>query len=186
MAEAVEIRLVHNVPEFKRQLNAFALKFQRQIVGSAASAAAKVFKKAVIAEAPQRTGTLKRAIYMFRSRKQVPGEVRYTVSFRKGRKEQAVTVRRRRKGVISTEVINRDAFYGRFLEVGWIPRGPARKFGGGERTRRLKRERALAAGVKRIRRPFIAPAARKAESAALQAFNAKMQQGLDKANREKT
>lgn len=171
----VEVRT--NLPDFKRQLSRFTDKVEKQIVGSAANAAAQVFKKAVIAATPvlrqadprRIAGTLQRAIYVFRRRSPASGTVSYRVSFRQGKKTA--------KG-------GRDAFYGRFLETGWVPRGPGKRLRGGARAKSAARGRAAKAGAKRIAYPFLLPGFQAAKDAALAAFNAKMQQRIDKANRE--
>ena len=114
------IQVITNLPDFKRQMAAFSKNFEKNIVRSATNAAAQVFKKVVIAAAPRASGRLKRAIYIFRRRNPKAGTVEMLVSFRRGKKEQRVAVKRKR----GTVIINRDAFYGRFLEAGWHPRGP--------------------------------------------------------------
>jgi HK97 gp10 family phage protein len=166
MADAVQVRT--NLPDFKRQLDAFKADMQQNIVRNATRAAAKVFKEAVIAMAPvlrtprkgRVVGLLRNSIYVKADRKTKPGTVRYIVGFKKSKRG--------------------DPFYGRFLEEGWVPRGRGQRLRGGSRYKRLERKRATAAGRK-VQHAFIAPAARRAASAALEAFKTKMQQGLDKA-----
>jgi hypothetical protein len=190
MASKVDVRITTNLPDFKKQMERFGAKLEGEINKKAAFAATQVFKRAVIAGAPQlkkptkarERGVLRRAIYVYRQRKAQPGTAAYTVSFRKGKSQQSVRIKR--KGVSS--VVNRDAFYGRFLELGWIPRGPGRKLRGGRRSRELKRLRALQAGATKITRyRFLSPAFKRVESAALQAFTATMQREINKANRER-
>lgn len=171
MADGVEVRT--NLPEFKRQLSALGENMEKNIVRSAVNAAAQVFKKAVIADAAKRTGTLRQSIYVYRRRSPEPGTIKYSVSFRKGKKEQ------KRKGGSG------DAFYGRFLELGWIPRGPGKRFAGGSRSKALQRKRAIAGGARRVSYPFLAPGFRSAKDAALAAFTAKMQERIAKANNER-
>lgn len=176
MAEGVIIKT--NLPDFKKQLDALAYKFQRNYMLSATNAAAQQFKKAVVANAPilkkpdtrkknpRLAGTLRRAIYVWRRRDPVAGTVMYSVSWRKGKAQ------RNAKGG------SRDAFYGRFLELGWTPRGPGRRFEGGVRRRRLARERAIAAGARTVKLPFLVPGFQAAQSRALEAFNQKMEARL--------
>lgn len=180
MTDTVEIRT--NLPEFKRQLVALGSDMEKKIVRSAVNAAATAFRKAIIATVPvlkkpdtrrknpRVAGTLKRAIYTYRVRNPEPGTVAMKVSFRQGRSEQ-------KKG--------RDAFYGRFLERGWVPRGPGRALKGGKRSKALQRERNLAAGAVKHSFPFIAPAFNRARSAALAAFTNKMTARIEKASRER-
>lgn len=180
----IEVTVVSNLPDFKRQLARFSEKIEKKIVRSATNAAAQAFKKAVVSEAPvlkkpkrgkdpRAPGTLRRAIYAYRKRNPQPGTVQFVVGFRKGKAQQ------QRKGG------SRDAFYGRFLEVGWIPRGPGRSFRGGRRTKALQRERALAGGARKVQYPFIKPGFNKARGAALAAFKTRMTEGVAKASRER-
>ncbi len=175
-----------NLPDFKRQMIGFAQDLQNKIAGSGVNAAAQAFKKRAVAVAPelQRTdtrkknprtaGTLKRAMYVYRRRNPQAGTVLYSVSFRKGRKEQ------KRKGG------SRDAFYGRFLELGWIPRGPGRRLRGGSRRRALERSRILAGGGGKITKyKFLLPAFQQAQGEALAAFNRKMTDRINKASKER-
>ena len=187
MADGVEIRT--NLPDFKSQLAKFVVKMQNNIVRAAVNAAAQAFKKAVIAAAPELKqpdkrrvrGTLKRAIYVYRRRNPEAGTVEFLVSWRKGKKEQRVALKR--KG--GTVIVNRDAFYAGWLEAGWVPRGPGkalwRTARGGQRTRALARQRERAAGAHVVRRPFLVPGFNAARDAALAAFSAKMQERIDKA-----
>lgn len=176
MADTVIIRT--NIPEFKRQLDALGQDMEKKIVRSAVNAAATAFRKAIVVTVPvlkkprggRVAGTLKRAIYTYRVRRPEPGTIAMKVSFRKGKAEQ-------KNG--------RDAFYGRFLEQGWIPRGPGKALKGGKRTKALQRERNLAAGAVKHSYPFIAPAFNRARIAALEAFTSKITDRIEKANNEK-
>lgn len=176
MAQVITIRT--DLPDFKKRLDTLAYRFQRNYTLSAANAAAQMFKKAVVANAPilkkpdtrkknpRLAGTLRRAIYVWRRRDPVAGTVMYSVSWRKGKAQQNA------KGG------SRDAFYGRFLELGWTPRGPGRRFEGGVRRRRLARERAIAAGARTVKLPFLVPGFQAAQNQALDAFERKMEQRL--------
>jgi hypothetical protein len=88
---------------------------------------------------------------------------RYVVGARSGRKAGA-------KG--------RDAFYWRFLEGGWIPRGQGQRLRGGTRRRALERERLLKGGARRVAYPFLAPAFASGQGAAVAAFYAKIEQRI--------
>lgn len=78
-----------------------------------------------------------------------------------------------------------DPFYWRFLEGGWIPRGPGNKFKGGERTRAILRARALAGGASRVNHPFLQPAFTFAENAALDTALEFMTRAIDMVNNER-
>lgn len=150
MADAIEVRF--NLREFKKEFDSLSLALRQKGARSAGNAAAQVVKKAIIARAPEKTGTLKRAIYVTRDRKNTTrGQVAYTVGVRSGKQHQ-------KKG--------RDAFYWRFLEDGWIPTG-RKKVSGGRRARALARERNA---DKKIRKPFIGPAFGAVKQEALQKF----------------
>jgi hypothetical protein len=173
----VEVDVRTNLPDFKKQLDLLAKGFEKQVVGPALSAAGKVFKAAVVANAEARRetkyhkdhvpGTLARAIYSYRLRNPKTGTVEMKVSFRKGKAQQK---------------FGRDAYFGKFLEEGWIPRGPGQKIRGGRRSKALQRQRL--AHLK-ISRPFIRPAFDASAPAALSAFNSAMVQQLAKLEREK-
>lgn len=160
----LDLNIKHNLPDFKAQMKRFGVDFERRTVRSATLASANVFKKLAIAEAPilknpdarRVAGTLKKSIYVVRSKRSTRGAERYTVGFRKGRKAGKT---------------GRDAFYGRFLELGWVPRGPGKKLRGGVRSRALQRSRNLAGGAGKITQyKFITPAFNRGKSAALATF----------------
>lgn len=173
----LELNVKHNLPDFKAQLKRFGVDFERRTVRSATLAAANVFKKLVIAEAPvlkkpdrrRVAGTLKKSIYVVRSKKSTRGAERYVVGFRKGRKAAKT---------------GRDAFYGRFLELGWIPRGPGAKLRGGVRSRKLQRSRNLAGGATKRQFPFIQPGFQRGKSAALNAFTKRIATRIAKESRK--
>ena len=174
-----------NLPDFKRQMRRFSHDLQHDIVRSAGNAAAQAFKEAVIANVDKLNktqtraagrpppGTLRRAIYVYRRRNSPHGLVQFRVGFRKGK------ARRGAQGG------SQDAFYGRFLEAGWMPRGRGRAIVGSRAARARQRAQNRAAGAKFVQYPFIAPGFRAAQSAALQAFKRQMDIGIDKANRER-
>jgi hypothetical protein len=177
----IEIR--HNLPEFKAQLAAFGQDFEKRTVRAAANAAAQVFKKLAVSNVRQRTkgtGLLARSMYVKRSRRgSTRGQEHYIVGFRQGKAARAV----KRKG----GAVNLDAFYGRFLEYDWIPRGRGKGFRGGRRSRALQRERALSSGAQKITKyRFLAPAFTQGKDAALKAFFAKIEQRIAKENAKRS
>lgn len=170
------IEVHHNLPEFGLALKSFGADFERRTVRSATNAAAQAFKKLAAANVPVRTGKLKRALYVKRSRsKSGAGEEHYFVAFRQGKRHQAI---KRKRGAV-----NLDAYYGRFLEAGWVPRGPGSKLAGGTRSRALARSRNLAAGAAKITRyRFLRPAFERGKGDALRAFYAKIETRIAKEN----
>lgn len=178
----VDINVRTNLPDFKRQLANFSADFQKKTIKSALSAAATKFKNLAIARAPvlnplaptrkknpRISGLLRKAIYSTRSRsKSGAGKETWSVSFRQGRSGAA-------KGL--------DAFYGRFLEAGWTPRGPGKGLKGGRRSKALQRSRAN--GAKIVRYKFLEPAFRQGGSAALQAFVARIERRINKENQKR-
>jgi HK97 gp10 family phage protein len=173
MAEGIVFKT--NLPQFKAQLKAFGQDFERRTMRSATAAAATVFRKLVVANAPVRTGLLKRAVYIKRSRDRTSGREHYFVGVRQGRKAQ------RRKGG------SLDAFYWRFVEQGHLARGPRSRLQGGKRRRALQRERLNASGAKRVgARPFLRPSFEQGREAAVQAFYGRVQKRLDQENRKQT
>jgi hypothetical protein len=170
MSEAVVVKT--NIPDFRKQLAELGTRFERRVATRASRAAALVFRNIAREIAPERTGELRRGIYVGRSRESRPGKVVYFVSVRSFRRRTAVArLKRRRAGLV-------DPFYWRFQEGGWVPRGRGRGFRGGARRRTIERNRAIAAGARRVSNPFLAPAFSRGGSQALQAFNAEMERGI--------
>ncbi len=148
------IDVKHNLPDFLSRLKTLKLDVQTKVMRAATNAAAQAFKKAVIAGAPQRTGQLKRSVYVTRSRsRSQPGVETYSVGVRGGRKSRKA---------------GQDAYYWYFLERGWVPgkRAP------GRRVTALQRARS---GARTIRHPFIGPAFARSQGAALAAFSARFE-----------
>jgi HK97 gp10 family phage protein len=173
-----EVRVVTNLPDFKRQLRDVAEDMQLRATRNATAAAAAVFRAAVRrnAAAPksteqvgkrQRTGNLARAVRMaFSRRNSNRGKVSFVVG---------IPARRARKG-------GTDAFYWRFLEGGWIPRGRGQALRGGRRTKALLRSRQ---GGGQVQYPFIRPAFQQAGPRALAAFNQRMAREVERIQRTK-
>ncbi len=177
MADGISIKF--NIPAFKAQLQELGFDMERKIIRSGVSAAANVFKKKVIELAPVQAkpkrgvvpGRLKKAIYTKRARDSKNGIEHYFVGVRQG--QQAAS----RKGG------NVNAYYWRWVEQGHriIPRGA--KITGGRRTKALKRSRFDASGGGRTKPAwFIRNAFNQVQPQALDAFNSKVQQRIDKAN----
>jgi HK97 gp10 family phage protein len=167
MSDGVTVTI--NLPDFRRQLRELGERVEKRVVRNATRAAARVFRDAARAAAPvlsepdprRVAGALRRAIYAGPSK------------IRRGRGVVASYV-----GVKASRTARktaRDPFYWRFLEAGWIPRGPGQRIQGG--TRRKALERSRLAG-RRVAVPFLAPAFRRVQGAALAAFNARVESEL--------
>lgn len=173
-----EVEVRTNLPEYSAKLRAFGKDFERRTVRSATAKAAGVFKRLAIAKAPVKTGRLKRAMYVKRSKRSTSGAEHYFISFRQGKRFQAL----KRKG----GSINLDAYYGRFLEGGWMPRGPGAKLRGGRRSVALQRSRNRAAGAAEITAyRFLRPAFASGRTEALRVFYARIQSAIDKENQKR-
>lgn len=201
MSEGVSVRV--NLTQFQDQIRALKLQMQKNAVRAAANAGAQEFVKAVRRAAPRLRkavpkrpdpGRLRKAIYKYRTRNPPPGEVIFNISFRKGKAEQKVTVKR--KG--GTAVINRDAFYGKFLEEGYTPRGPGQavwrlasvgtkgRFAGRVQARRAAERARLRAIRGVVKRPFLLPGFNAARDAATKAFQTKLEERLAAIDKQST
>lgn len=181
MTDGVTIRT--NLPDFKRQLQAFGYDMQRRIFRSGVAAAAAVFKRAVVQRAPvlrtkhtkRVAGLLKRSIYTKRARDSKNGLEHYFVGVRQGKRAQ------QRKGG------SLDAFYWRVVELGHLIRRRRQALRGGRRSVALQRARLNASGAPRVRPyPYLAPAYQAVKGQALQAFNVRVQARIDKENAKRT
>lgn len=182
------VRVVTNLPEFTRHLQAIEKKFGEQTVRRAVSAAGAVFSRAIRQKAPvlkpenarkkaQKgrppvvAGVLRRAVYRKRGKKK-PGVESMMIGIKQGPK--------------AAKKSGNDAFYWRFLEDGWLPRGGAGKIGGGKRLRALRKRRFIEGGKKEVSYPFIAPAWAVSQSKALAAFYTKMDTEVTRISKERT
>lgn len=182
MATNDELDVQVDIKDFTQQLKKLGAEMEQKVVASAVSAAAEVFKKAIVRLAPKAergrggkyprvAGLLKRAVYKYRKRDPKTGTVAMVVSFRKGKGAQ-----RLKRGSL-------DAWYARFLEFGWIPRGPGAKFKGGKRRVLFQRSAYTALGGRTVTKyKFIGPGYAKAKSDALTAFTARMDKRIDALN----
>lgn len=202
MSDGVLVKV--NIPDFKRQLDELGMKMETKIAIGALKAAGAVFLKAAKSFAPvlktpdpRRTaGDLRKSIFLGRSHfgtRDAPQLYigihagRYVSMKRGGRvsggpMEKAL---QRKRNIASGAGRIADPFYWRFLEGGWIPRGPGNKFKGGERTRAILRARALAGGASRVSHPFLQPAFTFAENAALDTALEFMTRAIDMVNNER-
>lgn len=134
----------------------------RRAVEAGVRDAAGVFLKAARLHARYRTGTLRRNIVVKKARNVPPDIIQYIVGVRTARSGG-----RRQPG---------DAFYWRFLEHGWRPRGPGARQ---KRSRRSLRRISEANSTEKKRFPFLEPAYQSAQGQALKAFYARLERGLD-------
>lgn len=179
----MSIVVINNLPDFKRQLAEVKKKTRTSLVRASLRAAANFMAKQVRIEAPMLAkatknripGTLKAAIYASRGKAGADRE-RYFVAVKKKSRSRGS---RTKKGKVYG-----DAFYWRFLEGGWIPRGPGKKLRGGDRSRALQRRRLIAGGAKRMQIPFFAPTFTRYSGRALEIFNERMARGFEKLSRE--
>lgn len=106
---------VEGLDVLRRALLELPKELHKGPLRAAVSAAAKVVQDQAIVNAPEQSGTLKRAIYRTRSNEASSSvQESFIVGVRQGKKFQS---RRRKSGVMSA---NRDAFYWRFLEFGTV------------------------------------------------------------------
>lgn len=177
----MEIKVVTNLPDFKRQLVALGQRVEKRLVNRALRAAGRVFRDEAKRQAPvlkdlgntrRAAGALRRGIYVGRSRS----------SSRKD--APAVFV-----GVRATPATKRraaaDPFYWRFLEAGWMPRGAGRRLKGGERFRKLQRDRSAKAGARRLEYPFLKPAFDTKRQQAVEAFSRSLTAGIEAESRKR-
>lgn len=181
MADFVRIKFV-NLPDFSRQLKALGVDLQTKIIRSGVRAALTVFRRAVLAAVPvhkgrypntkyqQVPGTLKRSIYIARSkRSSTPGVEYGIVRPRSGQKSQASLT---------------NAYYWRWVEEGHLIRRAGQKLRGGVRRRALERSRLNSSGAARTRAFFFMKTSfdRNVEKAT-DAFSKRVNSGIEKANR---
>lgn len=179
MADGVVTKVV-GLPEFTSRIRALKSDTQTKVIRSGGLAAANVFKRDAVANAPvlqpngrfnraRRPGALKAAIYASRSRtKSTPGKEVFVVSVReRGKKSSS------------------GAFYWRWVEAGHLARGPGRRIKGGFRSKALQRARYKARGDKFVPgRKFILRAFQGKQQAAIDAFNKRLDARISKAEKE--
>jgi HK97 gp10 family phage protein len=180
--DGIEIKT--NLPALKQQLAKFNLEFEQKVMRQATASAIGVFRRRVKALAPvlkerrkkRMAGTLQRAIYIKRSRDRSSGREHYFLGVRGGRKTKKN----------EPAAFHFLAFYWRWLEAGWYPRGRGRKLRGGDRSRALQRERNAARGAQKRKFPFIKPGFESGKGAALKAFYRRAETAIRKFSAEKT
>jgi len=175
-----------NLPDFKRQLDRVSNELQTKSVRSSNSKAAQIIARSARAVAggrrspkadPQtRTGNLVAAIYTFRNgRTSTRGAERWLVGVRTG-KRFVINRKTKQKRALP------DAYYAKFLEFGWIPRGPGNRIQGGRRSKALERARSK---DQRISYPFMQKAFNASSNSAISAFVREMTKQVAKLDRIK-
>lgn len=162
-----------NLPEVRGELLRFAGDVAPKILRGATSAAASVFKKLAIANAPHRSGRLKRAIYMVRIREQSGrGAEVYRIGVRSGKKQQKA---------------DRDAFYWRWVEAGYWRRAPGANLRRGLHTIRLQRARDKVSGrATRVEgQEYLGRAFREGNQAALKRFYDVVESRIKRENKKR-
>lgn len=117
--------------ELKGRFAQLPTEIGKKVLRKGAGAGARVIKAAEIAGAPEKSGRLKRAaIIKFVREQSTDDQALYVVTFRQGKKQQAV---KRGRGAKQT-IVNLDAFYAKWVERGHRIVG-RRKKGGTKRAR---------------------------------------------------
>lgn len=177
-----------NLPEFSAALREISADLQQKAVAGATRAAATIFLRRARADAPtlqpngkkkrldprRQAGMLKRAMYVSKSKRvRGQGAVRYFVAVRGGSSRRV----NRKSGAVT------DAFYWRFQEAGWIPRGPGQKLKGGDRSRALARARTASRKVPG--KWFIRDAFKGQQQPAIDAFYVRLDAAIRRYNLKK-
>lgn len=181
MTNSITVR--NNLPEFKRELLALGQRIERNIARAALRASAKV-----VADEANRIAPVLAKPILGRKRRRIPGALRNSI--------RVIGSRRSKRGLPAYALWVRatskqaengvDPFYWRFLEAGWIPRGPGNRFKGGKRRRAVERERALASGAQKITKyRFFEPAFKSKQAAAIDAFVKRVETGIAKENQKR-
>lgn len=177
------------VDDLKRALKDLDRKMRFKVLRNALRAAARVIQTDAKARAPvlrtptprRNPGALRRSIVVRASklarRKGMVG-VYVTVSASKARRNLGAYSSLRTKGTIRPN----DPFYFRFLEEGWIPRGPGKKLTGGDNAKRAVRRREA---HRTVSYPFLGPALQAKSTQAVQAFERSVLPEIAKANKRK-
>ena len=188
LPDGVSVKL--EIPDFTAQLKRFERTVQKKIAARAVNKGAQVFKVFAKREAPvlakankQRIkGLLQRTIIVAKSKFNNKTRIEYTVTVRGPKRIKSAVRRLKAKRRAAGRAT--DAFYWYFLEHGWAPRRPGQALRGGDRSKRLQRQRNRAAGATYITgKEFLAKAFRSAQSPALLAVIREMNAGIDEESR---
>lgn len=162
-----------NLPEVRAELLRLGVDTIPKILRGATASATGVFKKLAIANAPYRSGRLRRAIYMVRIREESgKGAEVYRIGVRSGKKQQKN---------------NRDAFYWRWVEEGYWRRAPGSNLDRGKHTIRLQRKRDRLSGrATRVEgQEYLARAFREGNAAAIKRFYDVVERRIARENKKR-
>lgn len=171
------IRLT-GVDDLRAALRDLDRSMRRKVLKAALRSAARVIQSDAKSRAP---------VLQVPTPRRVPGTVKRSIVVRASK----LARRKNMLGVYVTVKASKarvkkdgrqDPFYFRFLEEGWIPRGPGRGLRGSDRKKRAVR--AQDAGRK-VQRPFLGPALQAKSQAAVQAFEREVLPAIAKFNRRK-
>lgn len=188
MPDGLSIKL--EIPDFTAQLKKFERKVQKGIAARAVNKGARVFKVFAQRKAPvlarankyRIKGLLQRTIIVAKSKFNNKTRIEYTVMVKGPKRIKSAVKRLKAKRKAAGRAT--DAFYWYFLEHGWAPRRPGQALRGGDRKKRLQRERNRAAGNTFITgKAFFAKAFRQAQGPALLAVIREMNAGIDEENK---
>lgn len=162
-----------NLPEVRAELLKFGGEIAPKILRGATAAATGVFKKLAIANAPSRSGRLRRSIYMVRIREESGnGAEVYRIGVRSGKRHQAK---------------DNDAFYWRWVEEGYWRRPPWSSTGLGINTIRVQRKRDKLSGrATRVEgQEYLARAFREGNAAAIKRFYGVVERRIARENKKR-
>lgn len=160
-----------NLPDFKAGLDARGQKLAKRTVRKGVAAAARAMAKAIRPTVPvgqsrkgHLAGTIRRAVYGGKTKLTKGGAIGF-VSIYKGKKYAKR---------------NRDAFYWPWVEAGHVARGPGKRLRGGDRNKKLQRDRIRSSGKGFVPGLFFFRAGfRASQGAALDAFSDALNRDLN-------
>jgi hypothetical protein len=161
-----------NIRDFTVDLRALGDRITKRVARNAVAAAARV----ILPIARRRAPSLKNP----KEKRRVPGTLKAGIYVQRvkridGGLSAGISVRSPRSARFTKRFGLQFPFYWRFLEGGWIPRGPGRRLKGGDRR---KREQRSASTGGRRQFPFLAPALQEGGPAALRKFEEIMAKGI--------
>lgn len=175
---AAEFIRLKGVDDLKLALRDLDRSMRRKVLKAALRSAARVIQSDAKSRAP---------VLQMPTPRRVPGTVKRSIVVRASK----LARRKNMLGVYVTVKASKarvkkdgrqDPFYFRFLEEGWIPRGPGRGLRGSDRKKRAVRAQDTG---RKVQRPFLGPALQAKSQAAVQAFEREVLPAIAKYNRRK-
>lgn len=169
---------------FKKLGEAMERRVARAMVASGGAVLKKEAKQLAQVYGLKRTGALLKNIVIKRESAAPAGTAQYNLGVRHGRnltkkqKTVGASLKRNRAGRVQVRYKD-DPFYWRYLEFGWIPRGPGQSLKGG--AKRKAEARKASSGRKIPGRSFIEKALTNKRQQAIDAMAERLQRELDKA-----